>query len=61
MKNVLVWWVTCLIWSSVWLFIKIGVNELPPISFAWMRLVIALAILIPVVVVRRIPLPSRRD
>jgi drug/metabolite transporter (DMT)-like permease len=61
MRHYGVWWVTCLIWSSVWLFIKIGVTDLPPVSFAGIRLLIALAILIPVLVIRRIPLPSRRD
>jgi drug/metabolite transporter (DMT)-like permease len=56
-----VWWVTCLIWSSVWLFIKMGVTELPPISFAGIRLMIALAVVMPVLAIRRIPLPPRRD
>jgi drug/metabolite transporter (DMT)-like permease len=56
-----IWWITCLIWSSVWLFIKIGVTDLPPISFAGIRLLIALAVLIPILVVRRVPLPARSD
>ena len=25
-----VWWITCLLWSSVWLGIKIGVGDVPP-------------------------------
>jgi drug/metabolite transporter (DMT)-like permease len=58
---VLVWWLTCLIWSSVWLFIKIGVDELPPISFAAIRLAIALAVLGPLLFLRGISLPGRRD
>jgi len=56
-KNIVVWWVTCLIWSSAWLFIKMGVNDVPPISFAALRLLIALSILIPVLILRRTPLP----
>jgi hypothetical protein len=32
--TILLWWITCLIWSSVWLFIKIGLRDLPPVSFA---------------------------
>jgi len=56
-KNIVVWWVTCLIWSSVWLFIKMGVNDVPPISFAALRLLLALLILVPVLVLRRTPLP----
>jgi drug/metabolite transporter (DMT)-like permease len=62
MKIVFVWVVTCLIWSTVWLFIKLGVRDLPPISFAGIRLVIAVAILFPILVLRRTRLPrSARD
>ena len=57
-----VWLLTCLIWSTVWLFIKIGVSDLPPVSFAASRLIIALLVIVPVTLARRIPLPSsRRD
>lgn len=62
MKLVFVWAVTCLIWSTVWLFIKLGLHDLPPISFAGIRLVIAVAILFPVILLRRTQLPrSARD
>lgn len=61
MKLLVVWWITCLIWSSVWLFIKIGVTELPPVSFAGIRLLIALAVLTPILAIRRVPVPPRRD
>ncbi len=59
MKVLFVWALTCLIWSTVWLFIKIGLQDLPPISFAGIRLVIAVAILFPVILARRIRLPRR--
>lgn len=55
----LVWWITCLIWSSVWLFIKIGVRDVPPATFASVRLVIALLVLLPVFAWRGLPLPRR--
>jgi drug/metabolite transporter (DMT)-like permease len=55
-----VWWITCLIWSSVWLCIKIGVSEVPPATFASVRLVIALLVLLPVIALRGLPLPYRR-
>lgn len=58
MKVLLVWVVTCLIWSTVWLFIKLGLHDLPPVSFAGIRLVIAVAILLPFVLIRRKPLPQ---
>jgi drug/metabolite transporter (DMT)-like permease len=57
MRNVIVWWVTCLIWSSVWLFIKMGVEELPPVSFAGIRLIVALTVLVPLLAVRGTPIP----
>ncbi len=59
MKILLVWIMTCLIWGSVWLFIKIGLQDLPPISFAGLRLLIAVTILLPVLAVLRIPLPNK--
>jgi drug/metabolite transporter (DMT)-like permease len=55
--TLLVWWVTCLIWSSVWLFIKLGLRDLPPVTFAAVRLVVALAVLLPILAWRRVPLP----
>src|SRR5262245_30659654 len=55
--TLLVWWVTCLIWGSVWLFIKVGLRDLPPITFAALRLVVALAVLLPLLAWRRVRLP----
>ena len=57
MLTIVLWWVTCLIWSSVWLFIKLGLRDLPPVSFAAIRLVVAIAVWLPVLIVRRVPLP----
>lgn len=54
---VAVWWLTCLLWSSVWLCIKIGVGDVPPATFASARLVIALLVLLPVVTFGRAGLP----
>ena len=53
---------TCLIWSTVWLFIKIAVSEVPPVSFAAMRLIIAILVMVPITIAMRTPLPkNRRD
>ena len=57
MLTIVLWWVTCLIWSSVWLFIKLGLRDLPPVSFAAIRLVVAIAVFLPVLAMRRVPLP----
>ena len=51
---------TCLIWSTVWLFIKIAVSEVPPVSFAAMRLIIAILVMVPVTLAWRTPLPRKR-
>jgi drug/metabolite transporter (DMT)-like permease len=57
-----VWILTCLIWSTVWLFIKLGVTDVPPVAFAVFRMAVALLLLVPILLVRRTPLPrARRD
>jgi drug/metabolite transporter (DMT)-like permease len=61
MKARLVWLLLCAIWGSTWLFIKIGLDDLPPISFAGMRFVLASLILVALIVARRTPLPRRRS
>ncbi len=53
-----VWIVLCLIWGSTWLFIKLGLADLPPISFAGARFVLASAVLWGIVAIRRTPLPK---
>jgi drug/metabolite transporter (DMT)-like permease len=53
----IVWILTCLIWSTVWLFIKIGVRDVPPVSFAAVRLAIAILVMVPVTLAARTPLP----
>lgn len=62
MKSRLVWLLLCCIWGSTWLFIKLGLNDLPPLTFAGIRFVIAALILFSLIAVRRVPLPrTRRD
>lgn len=53
----LVWLSLCLIWGSTWMFIKLGLRDLPPFTFAGARFVIAALILLVVVALRRRPLP----
>lgn len=47
-----VWWLACLLWSAGWLFLKIGLGDLPPITFASLRLLLALAVLTVIVTAR---------
>jgi drug/metabolite transporter (DMT)-like permease len=60
MKPRLVWLVLCLIWGTTWLFIKIGLEDLPPLTFAGIRFVIATVIVFLLIAIRRIPLPNRK-
>jgi len=57
MKARLVWLILCCIWGSTWLFIKVGLEELPPLTFAGIRFVIACAILYVIIRIRGIALP----
>ena len=52
-RVVIVWWVACLLWSAGWLFIKVGLQDLPPLTFAASRLAIAFAVLAVIVTFRR--------
>jgi drug/metabolite transporter (DMT)-like permease len=59
-KSRLVWLLLCLIWGSTWLFIKLGLSDLPPFTFAGIRFVIACSILFTLIAARRLPLPRTR-
>jgi drug/metabolite transporter (DMT)-like permease len=61
MKARLVWLLLCLIWGSTWLFIKLGLEDLPPFTFAGIRFVLASAILFSLVAIRRLSLPRKRS
>jgi len=42
------WLTLCVVWSSTWLVIKIGLRDLPPISYAGIRFLIAILVLFAV-------------
>ena len=61
-KKFVVWLTLCLIWGSTWLFIKIGLRDLPPISFAALRFGLAAIILWGIAWYRKAQPPkNRRD
>jgi drug/metabolite transporter (DMT)-like permease len=60
MKSRLVWILLCCIWGSTWLFIKLGLEDLPPITFAGIRFVIAATILFSIIAIRQVKLPRSR-
>ena len=57
---VIVFLILSAIWGSTWLFIKIGLEDLPPLTFASARFIIAALLLYVVLLVRRVPLPRGR-
>jgi len=57
-----VWLLVGFIWGSTWLFIKIGLQDLPPFSFAALRFGLALLPLLALMKFRRLSLPNtKRD
>ncbi len=59
LKVVAVWLVLCGIWGSTWLVIKVGLNDLPPISFAGIRFVLAAVLLLGGSAALRLPVWPR--
>ena len=59
-RKMLVWTALCLIWGSTWMFIKIGVSVIPPITFAGIRFLIATIVLTSLIYIRKLPLPRAR-
>src|SRR5436190_22559067 len=57
----LAWLTLCVVWSSTWLAIKIGLRDLPPISFVAIRFLIAIIVLVAVSMGRTHLLPRTRD
>src|SRR5947207_6079241 len=57
----LAWLTLCVVWSSTWLAIKIGLRDLPPISFVAIRFLIAIIVLLAVSMARTHLLPRTRN
>jgi drug/metabolite transporter (DMT)-like permease len=55
------WLTLCIVWSSTWLAIKVGLRDLPPISFVVIRFVVATAVLVAVSIGRVRLLPRTRS
>jgi drug/metabolite transporter (DMT)-like permease len=56
--KVIVWLILCLIWGTTWIFIKVGLEDLPPIGFAAARFLLASVIILVIIKVQQIPLPK---
>ena len=56
------WLTLCVVWSSTWLVIKIGLSDLPPVSFVAIRFVVAAVVLVIISIGRpRLLPPDRAD
>ena len=60
MKARVVWLILCGIWGSTWLFIKLGLADLPPFTFAGIRFLFASSILLAVIFARGVRWPRKR-
>ncbi|MEP7015044.1 MAG: EamA family transporter [Verrucomicrobiota bacterium] len=54
------WLTLCIVWSSTWLAIKVGLRDLPPISYAGIRFSIAIVVLFAVSIGRVQLMPRSR-
>jgi drug/metabolite transporter (DMT)-like permease len=55
--KVFVWLLLCIIWGTTWIFIKIGLHDLPPITFAAARFILSVLILVPLITVLKFEMP----
>jgi drug/metabolite transporter (DMT)-like permease len=55
-----VWLTLCGIWGSTWLAIKLGLRDLPPLTFAGIRFALAGAVLFVIICLSRVSLPRTR-
>ncbi|MCB1024893.1 MAG: EamA family transporter [Acidobacteria bacterium] len=58
--KIFVWVILCLIWGTTWLFIKVGLKDIPPLTFATLRFLIAVVIIGSVIAARKIPFPNTK-
>ncbi len=60
--KIIIWFILCLIWGTTWFFIKVGLEDLPPLTFSATRFSLAVIILAFVIRFQKIPLPqTKRD
>jgi drug/metabolite transporter (DMT)-like permease len=61
MKTVLAWFACSLIWGTTWFFIKIGLTDLPPLSFAGLRFVLASIVIVLMMAALGISFPKTKQ
>src|SRR5207248_6933933 len=53
------WLTLCVVWSSTWLAIKVGLRDLPPISYVGIRFLVAILVLLALSIGRTRLRPTR--
>jgi len=56
-RPILVWLLLSAVWGSTWLFIKIGLEDVPPFTFAGLRFIVAMLSLVPFLLIRKVRIP----
>ena len=56
--KIIVWTSLCLIWGTTWLFIKVGLEDLPPLTFASIRFILAIAVVGTIIFINKVPFPK---
>lgn len=54
----LVWLFLAFLWGTTWLVVRVGLEDLPPFTFAGVRFLLAAILLTVIAVVRRVRLPT---
>lgn len=58
--KIFVWVILCLIWGTTWLFIKVGLRDIPPLTFASLRFLLAILIIGAVIAAKKISFPKTK-
>jgi len=59
--KIFVWIILCLVWGTTWIFIKVGLEDLPPITFAAARFILAMLLLAPLIKILGFAMPKTRS
>ncbi len=59
--KIIVWLILCLIWGTTWIFIKVGLKDLPPLTFAAARFTLSILLLFFIIKFQKIPLPKTKS
>ena len=61
LKIYLAFFITCTVWGSTWMFIRYGLNSMPPLFSAGLRFLVTLPVLYGYVLWKKIPNPFRQQ